>query len=392
MNRKKLLIIIGSVVAAIVVIGGVAFALTSGGGSSSEAADEPTTTSTTTTTLPVWPLTGLPDKQAGTQPHPAISVKMDNSADARPQTGINEADVVFELLVEGITRFALVFHSNLPGDVGPVRSARSSDPQLVHQLSKPLFVWSGGNPGVTGEIAAAAREGILTDASYSIATGSYYRSNDRYAPHNLYVKLPQLLQEMAPAGQGDPAPLFVYRKTTPTASTTTTAANGSTTTSAAGATTTTAPGTPAPVGGFTLEMEGTTPEWAWDPAVKGWRRFQVDGTHNRQNSATIDPIGGQVAPANVVVMFIDYGQSPSDSRSPMAITVGSGPLLVFSDGGVISGTWSRPDAAKPATLTDQTGKVIELTPGRTWVELPRKGAKLTLLDQAGADALLAFKK
>ncbi len=388
MTRKKLLIIIGSALGAVIVIGGVVFALTRGGGEAAQDTPAETTTSTTTT-LPVWPLTGLPDANAGKKPHPAVSVKMDNSSDARPQTGLNEADVVFELLVEGITRFAVVFHSNVPAEAGPVRSGRSSDPQLVHQLSTPLFAWSGGNAGVTAEIAAAGRAGILTDASYNIATGSYYRASDRAAPHNLFVRLPQLLDEMTPSGQGDPAPLFVYRPTQGPASTTTTAP---TATTAAGVTTTTAPGTPAPIAGFTLSMDGTTPEWAWDPAVGGWRRFQVDGRHNRANSAFLDSAGKQVAPANVVVMFIDYTQSPSDSRSPMAITVGSGPLLVFSNGTFVSGTWSRPDAAKPATLTDSTGKVIELTPGRTWVELPRAGSEFSLLDQAAADALLVNKR
>lgn len=389
MTRRRAAIIAIVAVAALAV-GGVIFALTRSGSSTEDEIAEPevTTTSTTTTTLPVWPLTGLPDRAAGVIPHPAISVKMDNSADARPQTGIVEADVVFELLVEGITRFALVFHSSLPDPVGPVRSARSSDPQMVAQLSTPLFAWSGGNAGVTAEIAAAARAGVLTDASYNIATGSYFRSNDRYAPHNLYVRLPQLLAEMGPPGQGDPAPLFVYRRTQgPVATSTTT-----TTTLAPGATPTTMPGTPAPVAGFTLDMEGTTPEWAWDPAVAGWRRFQVDATHSRRDSATVDPSGRQVAPANVVVMFIDYGISPADSRSPMAITVGSGPALVFSNGAVVAGTWTRPDASLPATLTDAAGRVIELEPGRTWVEYPRRGSRLTLLDRAGADELLAFTR
>ena len=195
MSRKKLWLIIGGAVAVVVIGSGTVFALTRSD-SNNQADTEPTTSTTTTTKpLPVWPLTGLPDAKASGPAHPAIVVKMDNSPDARPQTGINEADVVYELLVEGITRYALVFHSNLVDPVGPVRSARSSDIDLVADLSTPLFSWSGANGGVIGEVAAAARKGILIDASYDAAAPAYYRSNDRQAPHNLYVHLPQLLDD-----------------------------------------------------------------------------------------------------------------------------------------------------------------------------------------------------
>jgi hypothetical protein len=202
---------LGGAVAVLVIAGGLVFALTRS--DPNEAAEpEPTTTTTTTTIpLPVWPLTGLPDAKAGGPPHPAIVVKMDNSPDARPQTGINEADIVYEVLVEGITRYALVFHSNLVDPVGPVRSARSSDINLVANLSTPLFSWSGANGGVIGEVALAARKGILIDASYDAAEPAYFRSSERRAPHNLYVHLPQLLELKGPESPANPSPIFTYQ-------------------------------------------------------------------------------------------------------------------------------------------------------------------------------------
>jgi len=390
-TKKRRMLAIG---AAVLVVGagiGLVVAL-SGGGSNNEDTTPETTTSTTTTTLPTWPLTGVPDALAPTAGnHAAIVVKIDNNGDARPQTGINEADVVYELLVEGITRFALVFHSKLPEPVGPVRSARSSDVDLVANLSKPLFVWSGGNPGVVGEIQAAQRNGILTDASYNLASAAYYRSNDRMAPQNLYVRLPQLLEMMTPQGQGAPAPIFTFLPVQGPAATTTTTSPS--TTVVEGVTTTTIlRSNSVAVPAFTIDFQGAKVDYAWDVAAKGWRRFQVDGTHSRANSATVDQVGVQVTPTNVVVMFLDYGQSPSDSRSPMAFSVGSGPVLVFVNGQLTQGTWNRPKADQPATFTDATGRPILLAPGRTWVEMPRKGQQVSLIDAAGADQFLAVKR
>ena len=403
MTRKKLWLITGGAVAVILIAGGIVFALTRSD-STETVEPEPSTTTTTTTTipLPVWPLTGLPDAKANGPARPAIVVKIDNSPDARPQTGINEADIVYELLVEGITRYALVFHSNLVDEVGPVRSARSSDIDLVADLSTPLFAWSGANSGVMGEVAAAARKGLLIDASYDAASPAYYRSNDRPAPHNLFVRLPQVLELKAPADPSNPAPIFVYRKpvvvtppsTTSSTTPSTTSKKSTTTTSTIPPTTTTTtttipPG--APVSGFSLDFGGVVVDYAWNPVTKGWSRLQVDQSHPRPKSPTLDSAGVQVSPANVIVQFINYGTSPSDSRSPMALTVGSGKMIIFSDGRGIAGTWSRPNAETPTSYVANDGTPIELTPGRTWVALPRAGSSITMLDQATADAYLAIK-
>jgi hypothetical protein len=364
MRRKLTIFLVGAVT-----IGSLFVAAC---GSSKKNSSPEVSTTSTTKALPTFPLTGLPAADAMTSgDHPAIVVKMDNSPDARPQTGIERADVVYELLVEGITRFALVFHSQLPEPVGPVRSARSSDIDLVSNLSKPLFAWSGGNPGVMGEVAAAAAKGLLTDASYSAAFGAYFRSNDRVAPHNLYANLSKLLELKAPQDQGAPKPLFAFRKPGASAS-----------------------GVPAL--GLSVDFGGgTVIDYRWDSARGGWRRFQIDARHGRAESATMDVAGGQVTPANVVVMFTQYGQSPSDSRSPMALTVGTGRALVYTDGQAIEATWTRPDALSPAVLRDVSGAVVNLTPGRTWVELPRTGSTVTTYgaaDQPFLDQLLAAQR
>jgi hypothetical protein len=334
------------------------------------ASSEPTTT-VTTAPPPVSPLTGLVTADPAAEAHPAVTVKMDNSPEARPQSGINQADVVYEMKVEGITRFALVFHSVTPDGVGPVRSARSSDIDLVADLSTPLFVWSGGNAGVTDEVLTAAREGVLTNASVDVAEAGYHRSRDRSAPHNLYVDLTSVLAERTPAGQGAPAPIFGYR-------TSASPAAGANASEAAGVRI-----------DFGLK---TVVEYAWDPEAQGWRRFQVDQRHGRADSATVDADGVQVAPANVIVQFTHYGVSPSDSRSPKAFSVGEGEALVFTGGQVIPGRWVRPSRDVPAQYVDASGQPILLSPGRTWVELAENGSPVEILDHPTADELLADKR
>ena len=82
-------------------------------------------------------------------------MKIDNHRDARPHAGLNQADVVYEEIVEGITRFFAIFHSTDADPIGPIRSARTTDVDLLNQLNRPLFAWSGGNADVVQRIGNA---------------------------------------------------------------------------------------------------------------------------------------------------------------------------------------------------------------------------------------------
>jgi len=311
-------------------------ASTASGASSSTAAPASTPSG------PPSPLTGLPSANAATLGRPALVVKINNHPLARPQIGLNQADVVFEEEVEGITRFAAVFQSTDSTPVGPVRSARTSDVDIVAQLSHPLFAWSGGNAGVQRAISRADLTDVGASAHYE--PGGFFRDNRGHpgiaVEHTLFADTVKLFAE-APAGQGAPAPLFTYR------------AAGVASTGDA-------------VGTVKLAMDGTPVEYTWDANVKGWARTEYGTPH-------VDDKGVRVAPANVVILFTNYRRSPADPKSPEAITIGHGDAWVLTDGKIVKGTWDRPDGAKPATLTDASGQAIALTPGRTWVELPRPG-------------------
>ncbi|MCU1346962.1 MAG: hypothetical protein JWL70_3228 [Acidimicrobiia bacterium] len=313
---------------------------------------EPTTAATSapsTTAVPhgpVAPLTGLASADAGIANRPALVVKIDNHEDARPQTGLNQADMVVEELVEGISRFAAVFQSQQPPgstEVGPVRSARTSDIPILSIFGTPLFAWSGAN----GYTASAVQHARIVDVGFDANSGQFYRQKGRPAPHNLFTTT-QALFSHARFGQQPPKPVFAYRI-------------GGVATGTAGM---------AAANGVKLTFEGKQALWQWDAASKLWLRSEGEGGRVTPHR---DSTGQQVSANNVVVLFTPYRTSPADPISPEAVTVGQGEAWVFVGGQLIQGHWTRGSGDAPWALTDSSGAVIALDPGRTWIELPRAG-------------------
>lgn len=336
-------------------VAGLGLAACGGGSSDSASTTAPPTTvavvtttvapttvpETTTTTIPVptMPLTGLPVADDATAVRPAIAAKIDNHPGARPQSGLNSADIVYEENVEKWTRFAAVFHSNGSDPVGPLRSGRTQDIDLLTSLNKPLLLWSGGNAAVT----TAINKSTLVNMSATAASngGGFFRSSDKKAPHNLFSKTTNIWALDAGRG-GTPPAQFIYRDAA-------------------------APAAGADVVGVKLTMDGSMrAAWQWDAAGGKFLRFHDAKAH-------FDADGSQVAFDNVVVIECEYKASPADPRSPEAQTVGTGRAWVYSGGKVVEGTWNRPDNLSAWNLTDASGESIVLTAGRTWVELIREG-------------------
>lgn len=306
------------------------------------------TTTTEPDTRPRAPLTGLVVDDPLILFRPALAVKVDNldvaGETAVPQAGLNRADIVYEEIVEGdITRLVPVFHSQQPGRVGPVRSARTTDVQLLPQLGRPLLAWSGGNEGVT---AAVRSSPSIIDVGVDRATGSYARDRSRRAPHNLFVAGDELFG-LAPDDAGFPPTMFTYRSSGEPQ-----------------------PETARPSQGVDITWGGgraSSPvSWRWEPEFRSYVRNQNGRVHMTEE-------GDPVSAANVVVLVTSYGSSSADTRSPEAQTVGSGEAFVFTAGGVIYGSWDRPAIDATPTLLDEAGNPIKLTPGRTWIELPKPG-------------------
>ncbi len=161
--------------------------------------------STTPAEVEVWPLTGLAQEQA--HDRPAVAVKIENATDARPQYGVEQADVVWETIVEaGISRFIAVFHSQYPKEIGPVRSVRPVDVPVVAPLNG-LLVYSGGQRGVLRVVHASPTIQSLTEDSGNAAM---WRNQDRRAPHNLNANVAELAALAGSAHSSSPAAQFTF--------------------------------------------------------------------------------------------------------------------------------------------------------------------------------------
>jgi hypothetical protein len=322
----------------------------------------PTTTEAPTTTAPAPPTTsnpfdGPPRWAPPFEPLPApggpapltgrvlageldpsdavLAVKVDNHPQSRPPTALEDADVVFEEDVEGVTRFVALFHSKQPRTIGPVRSARTSDLPILASMNRPILAWSGGNDYVTRAVENAEDAGVLVDRGEPTFGRCYRRDPGRPRPHNLYVD-PVCVRDAAPdAGPARPlwtfGPLPAGMASTPRTS-------------------------------FGVALEGVQVTWTWDAERQRYLRSQNARNH-------VAASGVRLGAENVVVMTVQYGTSPADRRSPEARTLGSGPVVVHRGGEAVTGTWQRAELTDGFTFVDGAGALIPLSPGVTFVEL-----------------------
>lgn len=339
MRRRKVL--------TLTAIGVVAATLAAcGGGSSSSTSDEATTT-IAGEVIPgvLYPLTGLEVTDPIAAGRATLAVKIDNHPIARPQSGLNKADIVFEENVEGITRFIAVFHSEGSDPVGPIRSGRIQDIDLLSSFNKPLFAWSGGNANVTRAVNSSSLVNVGHSASKG--KGGYFRSQDRKAPHNLYAQTKDLWT-LAPEGSGPPPVQFTFRGDSDAR-----------------------PATSTPFDGAKVSMTGLKVFWKWDSAAKNFVRF-TENSRRQLEPHVSDEV--QVNAKNVIVLYATYERSAADNNSAQAVTVGKGTGFVLTDGGLIAMNWERANAETPFTFTDTAGAVIRMTPGRTWIEVSRRNS------------------
>jgi hypothetical protein len=334
MWQVKTRILVGA--SAVVVTGAVAataVALTGGQQAAPTPKPRPTASATPTPspspTQLLSPFTGEPVSSLG----PVLAVKIDNIVYARPQTGLIAADIVYVLPVEGgLTRFLAVFSSHFPPVIGPVRSARADDLQLLGQFGRPAFAFSGAQ----GQLLPKVEHANIVDL-YAGLVGGYYRNYDRIAPYNLYATTSTLLAE----------------------------AKGASTAHSIGFKFGPAPAGGQVMGSDTVSYPSSKFTFTWSAATNSWQ-VSMDGT------PAVTTAGRRFSPATVIIQhtlvyksgYLEYGFPP-----PYATTVGQGTAVVLRNGRAYNARWSRPTITGGTTYTTTSGQPMTFAPGQVWVLL-----------------------
>lgn len=274
--------------------------------------------------------------EPGSLARSALAAKIDNHPLARPQLGLDAADVVFEELVEGgLTRYVGVWHSDVPAEIGPIRSIRPMDPDIISPLGG-IVAYSGGQQRFV-DLMRATR--VYNAIHGQADTDSVmFRGSNAPAPHNVIVRAPELLAQHADIAA--PAQQFAF---------------------AADAVSATAAKDGQPITSMAMTFGSlATPSWSWDAASATWLRSMTGGAPDTAAS------GARLSAVNVVVMRVPV-QVIQDI--PTTQMIGSGEAWVSSGGKIVPATWSKPDQNTPPRLVDAQGVAVRLAPGATWVEL-----------------------
>ena len=299
------------------------------------------------------PLTGIKyladSPEAMGLSRPSVACKIDNSEAARPQLGLNRTDIVFDEMVEGgLTRLVAIWQSDLPDAVGPVRSIRPMDPDILSPFGG-IVCYSGGQAVFTNMM----RNTNVFNASETTeqGKGTFSRTKDREAPHNVIVNVLKLATDhpeiAAPAAQ------FNFAK------------------DLAGSTAATSG---ASVKDFSVYFPSALASWAPNGDSTLWLRTQDKKVH------TDAADGSQLKAVNVVVMQVEVDHSYLDRKYgnvPKDVVIGTGKAYIFTAGKMVEAVWTKPSRETSISLALADGTPVTLAPGNTWVELqPKTEGKL----------------
>jgi hypothetical protein len=328
-----------------IICGIIAAVLLIGGGTAAYFLMQDTPVKTVSKAKPVPPkpvptteaskLTGL---QVGFEVNkrPVTGVMIENSVDARPQSGLDQAGVVFEAIAEGgITRFLALFQDNMPDYIGPVRSVRPYYLEWLLGFDAPI-AHVGGSPAALQDIKTWG----VKDLDQFYNGGSYHRITSRYAPHNVYTSMAELAD--LESKKGFTSSNFVgFARKAETPSKTPNAKSID----------------------LNIASAPFNVHYDYDAATNSYKRNVGGQIHN-----VIDKSGAQtqLAPKVVVALVLQQGIDPDGQHTAYTV-VGSGHAYIFQDGVVTEGTWTKKSRTDNITFTDMNGKELKLNPGQTWL-------------------------
>lgn len=278
------------------------------------------------------PLTGIAVTKEQSE-LPVTGIMIENSPDARPQSGLNKAGVVFEAIAEGgITRFLALFQEDQPDYVGPVRSVRPYYVDWVQGFDAAI-----AHAGGSGEALSKIRAEGVRDLDQFANGGAFRRVSNRYAPHNLYSSLPDLTNLQRSKGWNSSKFTGFPRKAE--------AANA----------TPTARSVDIKISGALYDVH-----YDYDAASNSYKRVMAGRAHVDERSKE------QISPKVVVALVTPYGIHPDGVHSTYQ-TIGSGTAYIFQDGIAAQVTWEKTSAKSQIIFKDATGKPVQLNPGQTWI-------------------------
>lgn len=290
------------------------------------------------------PLTGLVVKDEATTKRQTTAIMIENSPDARPQSGLYGAGIVYEAVAEGgITRFLAIYQEKLPGLIGPVRSVR---PYYVQWLApyKPAVAHVGGSAKALKEL----RNGSYKDIDQFFNPDAYYRSSDRYAPHNVYTT-GKLLNELN-AKKGYKSSKFdTWPRKVDAPSTKPNAKNIN----------------------VVISSELYNSSYVYDAGTNSYKRSQAGSAHiDREAKKAMNP-------KVIVIMKVVSQPGFEDGYREQITTTGKGEAYIFQDGTVRKVTWRKQGSKAPLKFF-ASNKEVALNAGQTWLTaIPVSGGSVT---------------
>jgi hypothetical protein len=272
-----------------------------------------------------------------------IVVKVDDTTYAHPQVGLRSADVVYIEQVEGgLTRLAAIFSSKIPAIVGPVRSARISDVELLSQYGKVGFAYSGAQRLMLPVIASAN----LYDLGATHYGAQFYQNDPlRIAPYAMMLKVPELLSESKVRGN-------VLVESSPM-----------------GWTFGDAPDQLTKISQVHISWPASSYGAVWSKDEDRWLLI-----HN--GNIDVDDTGYRLGPKTIVIQIVSITASVYHDKvggvTPFSATVGNGKCYLLRDGGYLPCLWSRQTAESGTTFTDQFGNPVNFNTGQIWFALTSK--------------------